>query len=49
MNVLIVIGVLLYVISQIVDRFIHPIPSKVAVPVYAVGAICLIAGIIRAR
>ena len=41
------IGILVYVIYSLVDRFIIEIPDSVAIPVMILGIVFILAGIIK--
>lgn len=49
MNKFIVIGLIIDVVCIIINRFIKEIPSKIAMPVYAVGVICFVIGIAQMK
>jgi prepilin signal peptidase PulO-like enzyme (type II secretory pathway) len=46
-SVLTTIGILVYVIYSLVDRFIIEIPDSVAIPVMILGIVFILAGIIK--
>ncbi len=46
-SVLTTIGVLLYVVYSLIDRFIVEIPDIVAIPVIIFGTICILTGIVK--
>lgn len=46
-SVLTMIGVLLYVVYSLIDRFIVEIPDIAAIPVIMVGTICILTGIVK--
>jgi hypothetical protein len=43
------IGVLLYVLYSVVDRFFWEIPHAIAIPVMILGIILMIGGLVMAR
>lgn len=43
-NILIVIGVLIYVVYSIVDRFIYHFQNKIAIPIIIIGLIFILIG-----
>lgn len=49
MSGFIIVGLLINAACIITDRFIVEIPSKIAVPVYAVGVICFVIGIAQMK
>ncbi|NLJ59549.1 MAG: hypothetical protein GX338_01220 [Firmicutes bacterium] len=46
-SVLTMIGILVYVIYSLVDRFVIQIPDIVAIPVMILGIILILAGIVK--
>lgn len=46
MDILLMIGVGLFVLTLLVHRFLHPLPQKVALGLYAVAAVLIIAGMV---
>lgn len=46
MDILLYIGVGLFVLTLLVHRFIHPLPDKLAFGLYAVSAVLIIAGMV---
>ena len=49
MNALIIVGFLLYACTRLLDRFVHKVPSRLAVTVYAAALCCILAGMIVTR
>ena len=49
MNTLIIVGIALYAVTNITDRFLYKLPSWLAVVIYGISAILIIAGMIIAR
>ena len=49
MNTFILIGLLVNVAFQLVNRFVVKIPSKIAIPVLLVGIACLLIGAIQLK
>lgn len=49
MNIFIIVGLLINAGCIIVNRFIAEIPSKIAVPVYAVGVVCFVIGMAQMK
>lgn len=49
MNVLIIIGIILGAAVMITDRFIHRVPDLLAIILYSLGVILVIAGMIVAK
>ena len=47
-NILTTIGILVYVVYSLVDRFIIEIPDIVAIPIMLLGIIFILTGIVRA-
>lgn len=45
-NVLIIIGILIYVLYSVVDRFFYRVPNVVAYIVMGLGLLCLFIGIV---
>ena len=48
MNAFIVIGLLINVAFQLVNRFVVKVPSKIAIPVLLIGIACLLIGAVQA-
>jgi hypothetical protein len=48
-NLATTIGVLLYVLYSVVDRFVVEIPNAIAIPVMVLGIILIIGGFLMAR
>lgn len=49
MHVMTMIGIALYAATNVTDRVIHRIPSRLAVCLYSIALILLIAGIVSGR
>jgi prepilin signal peptidase PulO-like enzyme (type II secretory pathway) len=47
LSVLTTIGILVYVIYSLVDRFVIEIPDIVAIPVMMLGIVLILAGIVK--
>ena len=49
MNVFMIVGLLVNVVFQLVNRFVVKIPSKIAIPVLLIGIACLLIGAIQLK
>lgn len=49
MNIFITAGLLINAACIIVNRFIAEIPSKIAIPVYTIGVICFVIGMVQMK
>ena len=49
MNRLIQLGILLYAIVSLVDRFFFQLPNIVAIPLYLLAAALILGGFLRVR
>ena len=48
MNVFMIVGLLVNVAFQLVNRFVVKIPSKIAIPILLIGIACLLIGVVQA-
>ena len=48
MNVFMIVGLLVNVVFQLVNRFVVKIPSKIAIPILLIGIACLLIGVVQA-
>lgn len=48
MNVFMIVGLLINVVFQLVNRFVVKVPSKIAIPVLLIGIACLLIGAVQA-
>ena len=49
MNVFMIVGLLINVVFQLVNRFVVKVPSKIAIPVLLIGIACLLIGAIQLK
>ena len=49
MNIMIVIGIVLGAGTRVVDRFLHRLPNWLAIMLYAIAVIMIIAGMVITR
>ena len=47
MNVFMIVGLLINVAFQLVNRFVVKIPSKIAIPILLIGIACLLIGAVQ--
>ena len=47
MNVFMIVGLLVNVAFQLVNRFVVKIPSKIAIPILLIGIACLLIGAVQ--
>jgi len=45
----IIVGIEIYAVCNIIDRFIYDIPCIIAIPAYMAGLACLLIGSIKTR
>jgi len=48
MNVFMIVGLLVNVAFQLVNRFVVKIPSKIAIPILLIVIACLLIGVVQA-
>lgn len=48
MNVFMIVGLLINVAFQLVNRFVVKIPSKIAIPILLISIACLLIGVVQA-
>ena len=48
MNVFMIVGMLINVAFQLVNRFVVKIPSKIAIPILLIVIACLLIGVVQA-
>ena len=48
MNVFMIVGLLVNVAFQLVNRFVVKIPSKIAIPILLICIACLLIGVVQA-
>lgn len=46
MNIFIIIGLLINVGCNVINRFVREIPNRIAIPVYLIGIACFVAGFV---
>ena len=49
MNIFVSIGLVICVACIVVNRFIREIPGKLAVPLYLIGIVCFIIGMVQMK
>lgn len=47
MNVFVIIGLLINLAFQLINRFVVKIPSKIAIPILLIGIACLLIGAVQ--
>lgn len=48
-NILVSVGIIIYVVSSIIDRFFYKIPDYVYIPIAILGILIIIVGFIKAK
>lgn len=48
MNVFVIIGLLINLAFQLINRFVVKIPSKIAIPILLIAIACLLIGVVQA-
>ncbi len=49
MNIFIIIGLLINVGCNVINRFVREIPNRIAIPVYLIGIACFGAGFVEMK
>ena len=49
MNVFVIIGLLINLAFQLINRFVVKIPSKIAIPILLIGIACLLIGAVQMK
>ena len=47
MNIFVIVGLLINVAYNMVNRFVVKIPSKIAIPILVIGIACLVIGFVQ--
>ncbi len=46
MNIFIIIGILINVGCNVINRFVWEIPNRIAIPLYLIGIACFVVGFV---
>ncbi len=49
MNLFTIIGMQVYTVCTVIDRLVYDIPCLIAIPIYVMGIICLLIGLVKNR